>query len=91
MKQKYKVKEENIKKLQIYLKKQNERVGKGVFNTVGWGKQSDDGDNLITEDGLSLLMTEDEETSITEELSISWGGWGLAYDNSWFGQTEYER
>lgn len=28
MKQKYKVKEENIKKLQIYLKKQNERVGK---------------------------------------------------------------
>jgi len=65
--------------------------GKGVFNTVGWGKQSDDGDNLITEDGLNLLMTEDEETSITEELSISWGGWGLAYDNSWFGQTEYER
>ena len=56
--------------------------GKGVFNTVGWGKQSDDGDNLITED---------EETSITEELSISWNGWGLAYDNSWFGQTEYER
>ena len=44
--------------------------GKGVFNTVGWGKQSDDGDNLITEDGSFLLLTEDEETSITEELLI---------------------
>lgn len=65
--------------------------GEAVYNTVGFGKQSDDGDNIIDEATTFLLISEAEETAITEELSISWGGFGLAYDNSWFGLTKYER
>ena len=65
--------------------------GESVYNTVGFGKQSDDGDNIIDEANTLLLISEEDETALSEELSISWGGFGLAYDNSWFGLTKYER
>ena len=65
--------------------------GEAVYNTIGFGKQSDDGDNIIDESNTLLLISEEDETVIGEELSISWGGFGLAYDNSWFGLTKYER
>ena len=65
--------------------------GEAVYNTIGFGKQSDDGDNIIDEAETLLLISEEDETALSEELSINWGGFGLAYDNSWFGLTKYER
>ena len=65
--------------------------GEAVYNTIGFGKGSDDGDNIIDEAETLLLISEEDETALSEELSISWGGFGLAYDNSWFGLTKYER
>ena len=65
--------------------------GEAVYKTVGFGKQSDDWDNIIDEANTLLLISEEDETALSEELSISWGGFGLAYDNSWFGLTKYER
>ena len=62
--------------------------GEAVYNTVGFGKQSDDGDNIIDEANTLLLISEEDETALSEELSISWGGFGIAYDNFWFGITK---
>lgn len=65
--------------------------GEAVYNTIGFGKQSDDGDNIVDEANTLLLISEEDETIISTSLSINWGGFGLAYDNSWFGLTKYER
>ena len=65
--------------------------GEAVYNTVGFGKQSDDGDNIIDEANSVILLSEADETIISTSLSNDWGGFGLAYDNSWFGLTKYER
>ena len=65
--------------------------GEAVYNTIGFGKQSDDGDNIIDEAEELLLISEEDETAVSEDLSIDLGGWGAAYDNSWFGLTKYER
>jgi hypothetical protein len=65
--------------------------GEAVYNLIGFGKQSDDGDNIVDENSGFLLLDEADGTAITEDLSVNWGGFGLAYDNSWFGQTKYER
>ena len=65
--------------------------GEAVYNLIGLGKQSDDGDNIVDEKDSFLLLDEADGTAITEDLSVSWGGFGLAYDNSWFGLTKYER
>lgn len=65
--------------------------GEAVYNTIGFGKQSDDGDNIIDEAETLLLISEEDETAVSEDLSIDLGGFGLAYDDSWFGLTKYER
>jgi len=65
--------------------------GEAVYNLIGFGKQSDDGDNIVDENSGFLLLDEADGTAITEDLSVNWGGFGLAYNHSWFGQTKYER
>ena len=65
--------------------------GEAVYNTIGFGKDSDDGDNIIDELGTTFLLSEQDDTIVSENPSIDLGGWGSVYDNSWFGLTKYER
>ena len=42
--------------------------GEAVYNLIGFGKQSDDGDNIVDENDSFLLLDEADGTAITEDL-----------------------
>lgn len=65
--------------------------GSAVSNLIGWGKPSEDGDNLINEATTDLLETESDEFLLSEVTSVDIAGWGEAYDNSYWGDTVPER
>jgi len=65
--------------------------GNAVSNLIGWGKPSEDGDNLINESTTDLLETESDEFLLSEVTSVDIAGWGEAYDYSYWGDTVPER
>jgi len=65
--------------------------GAAVSNLIGWGKASEDGDNLINETTLYLLETEADDFLLTESPSSADNGWGESYDYSYWGDTIPER
>lgn len=68
--------------------------GEGVLNLISWGSdgmiEGVEVTNLITEQGVGFLCTEEENLLVleTNEISI---GFGSAYDHSWSGETLLER
>lgn len=65
--------------------------GSAVSNLIGWGKASEDGDNLINENASDLLETEADAFLLTEISSVDVKGWGESYDYSYWGDTVPER
>ena len=65
--------------------------GSAVSNLIGWGKASEDGDNLINEATTDLLESESDEFLLSEVTSVDIAGWGEAYDYSYWGDTVPER
>jgi hypothetical protein len=65
--------------------------GAAVSNLIGWGKPSEDGDNLINENATDLLESEADEFLLSEASSVNIAGWGEMYDYSYWGDTIPER
>ena len=62
----------------------------GIYNTIGWGKNNPDGDNLFTEAG-EFFFYENEEVIITQSPTYDLNGWGSVYAVSWSGLTKLSR
>lgn len=65
--------------------------GAAVSNLIGWGKPSEDGDNLINENATDLLESEVDDFFLTEVVSNDIAGYGEMYDYSYWGDTIPER
>jgi len=65
--------------------------GNAVSNTIGYGKASEDGDNLVNELSTLLVVAEDSTFLISNSPTNYLVGYGEIYDTTWFGQTIEER